>query len=133
MAINFNKALSVHQHTIGIREERANIIASNIANSDTPNYKARDLDFASALKSTRANNHFKLNTTNENHIQGSFNRLRQDAGYIVPNQPDTGDGNTVDGQVQKNNFLENAMEHQASLDFLKGKFTGMLTAIKGQN
>ena len=59
MAISFDKALGIAQHTVGIRSQRAELIASNIINADTPHYKARDLDFAAAMRNAKLN----LNTS----------------------------------------------------------------------
>ena len=54
MAISFDKALGVHQYTLGVRSQRAEVLSSNIANADTPNYKARDVDFAKAMNSAQS-------------------------------------------------------------------------------
>ncbi len=98
MAISFDKALGIHQYTLGIRAQRAEVLASNIANADTPHYKARDVDFSSALQAAKgrqqgmsmaatSEKHFDLKALTAQHVQ-----------YRVPDQPDTGDGNTVDMQ-----------------------------------
>ena len=50
MALSFDKAFGVHQYTLGVRAKRAEVLSSNIANADTPGYKARDIDFAQALQ-----------------------------------------------------------------------------------
>ena len=132
MAINFDKALGVHQFTVGIRAQRAELISSNIANADTPHFKAQDMDFSNALKAAKSrqnglamvntsNQHFNLQTLTQQHV-----------GYRVPNQPDTGDGNTVDVQQEKSAFMQNALEYQMSLGFLDSKFSGLKRALKGQ-
>jgi len=130
MAISFEKALGVSQYTVGIRSKRAEIIASNIVNADTPHYKAQDLDFASALKTATSSLNSSMSRTHDKHF--SVNSTMDDGlGYRVPNQPDTGDGNTVDVQVERNLYMQNALEYQSSLQFLGGKFKGLNLAIKG--
>lgn len=130
MAISFDKALGVAQHTVGIRSQRAELIASNIINADTPHYKARDLDFAAAMRSAKSNLNTSMARTNDRHF--SVNSTVNDGvAFRVPNQPDTGDGNTVDVQMERNLYMKNALEYQSSLQFLGAKFKGLKLAIKG--
>ncbi|MBR9726747.1 flagellar basal body rod protein FlgB [Shewanella intestini] len=132
MAINFDKALGVHQYSLGIRAQRAEVLSSNIANADTPHYKAQDLDFNAAMKA--ATSHQKgisMAHTNEKHFDLAA-LSREHIQYRVPNQPDTGDGNTVDMQQEQSAFMQNTLEYQMSLGFLEGKFTGMRKALTGQ-
>ncbi|WP_413110729.1 flagellar basal body rod protein FlgB [Thaumasiovibrio sp. DFM-14] len=131
MAISFDKALGVHQHTVGVRAKRAETLASNLANANTPGYKAKDIDFKQALSAATSGTSMGLNRTHERHIVATSKRSG-DQKFRVPNQPDTGDGNTVDAQVERNLFMQNALEYQASLDFLGSKFQTMTKAIKGQ-
>ncbi|NRA83386.1 MAG: flagellar basal body rod protein FlgB [Gammaproteobacteria bacterium] len=130
MAISFDKALGLAQHTVGIRSQRAELIASNIINADTPHYKARDLDFASAMRNAKSSLNTSMARTNDKHF--NLNASVSDGiGYRVPNQPDTGDGNTVDVQVERNLYMQNSLEYQSSLQFLGGRFKGLRLAIKG--
>ena len=131
MAINFDKALGVHQYSVGVRERRAEVIASNIANADTPGFKAKDLSFKDALASATQGRGFNLSKTSDRHISG-FRDVGSDVQFRVPNQPDTGDGNTVDVQTERASFMQNSMEYQASLSFLSSKIQTMRKAIKGQ-
>ncbi|RCU44597.1 MULTISPECIES: flagellar basal body rod protein FlgB [Corallincola] len=131
MAISFDRALGIHQHTVGIRTQRAEVLASNIANADTPQYKAQDIDFKQALANAQTRQGFAMASTNERHFNVNLPPTGE-LKYRVPNQPDTGDGNTVDMQVERNNYLQNALEHQASLTFLGSKFRGLTSAIKGE-
>ncbi|EEY71544.1 flagellar basal body rod protein FlgB [Grimontia hollisae] len=131
MAITFDKALGVHQHTVGVRAQRAETLASNLANANTPGYKAQDVDFEQALQAATSGANFGLSRTNERHIPASSQITGQKM-YRIPNQPDTGDGNTVDAQVERNLFMQNALEYQASLDFLGSKFKNMSKALKGE-
>lgn len=130
MSISFDKAFGIHQHTLGIRAQRAEVLASNIANADTPNYKARDIDFKAALANAKSRQ--SVATTHEKHFDLS-GKMPNEVKFRVPNQPDTGDGNTVDVQQERNMYLQNALEYQASLQFLNKKMKGLMTAIKGGN
>ncbi|MGB0893972.1 MAG: flagellar basal body rod protein FlgB [Parashewanella sp.] len=132
MAISFDKALGVHQHTLGIRAKRAEILSSNIANADTPGYKARDVDFAKAMKQAASQQRgVGLGSTHQKHF--SINsQLQTQTGYRVPNQPDTGDGNTVDMQQEQGAYMQNSLEYQMSLGFLESKFSGLRKAIRGE-
>ncbi len=131
MAITFDKALGVHQHTVGVRAHRSEVLASNIANADTPNYKARDIDFNRAFAAAKSKQSGGLQVTNEHHIHGGRNQFSE-LGYRVPDQADTGDGNTVDVQKEKTAFMQNGLEYQAGINFLSSKFSGLRKAIKGQ-
>jgi len=131
MAISFEKAFGVHQYTLRVREQRAEVLSSNIANADTPNYKARDLDFAAALERAQSRQSFAMSRSHEQHI-GAGSQFAAELGYRIPNQPDTGDGNTVDVQTERSKFLENALEHEASMRFLNGKIKGLMAAVKGE-
>ncbi len=131
MAISFEQAFGVHQYTVGVREQRAEILASNIANADTPHYKSRDVDFQAALATAQKRQGFALETTQSSHLDHQSTPMG-DVKYRQVNQPDTGDGNSVDVQVERNLYLQNAMEYQASLRFLNGKMKSMMSAIKGE-
>ncbi|PCJ88944.1 MAG: flagellar basal body rod protein FlgB [Thiotrichaceae bacterium] len=131
MPISFDSALGIHQQALSVRMQRTVLLASNIANADTPGYKARDIDFKSALMNI--NNQFtgSVATTNSKHIQNEMGNGSAEVLYRVPNQSSL-DGNTVDGDLEKTAFSENAIRYQASLTFLEGKFRGMLSALKGE-
>jgi len=134
MAISFDKALGVHPQAMLIRSQRAELIATNIANADTPGYKAKDIDFASALKAARSTQQSgnSMVTTDANHIAGGTRSVGGSALFRMPNQTDTGDGNSVDIQVERNLYTQNAMEYQASLQFLSGRFKGLNKALGSQ-
>ena len=131
MSISFDSALGVHQQALAIRSQRAEILASNIANADTPGYKARDIDFKTTLANIDNSAGSSLTRTNAKHIQINTTANNPEVLYRTPNQSSL-DGNTVDGQLEKSAFAENALRYQASLTFLGGKFKGMLAAIKGE-
>ncbi len=128
MAINFKTALGLHEHTLNIRAQRAEVLANNLANSDTPHFKSQDIDFKRALDMSLSNSRF----------DSEFNEREQDFDmasvlrYRIPEQPDTGDGNTVDTQKEQARFSENALQYQMTLNFLSNKFKGLKLAIKGE-
>jgi len=131
MPISFDSALGIHQQALAVRTQRTELLASNIANVDTPGYKAKDIDFKSALMSVSQQSSGSVSTTNSKHIQNDMRNGGTEVLYRVPNQSSL-DGNTVDGNLEKSAFSENAIRYQASLSFLEGKFRGMLTALKGE-
>ncbi|MFM2485058.1 flagellar basal body rod protein FlgB [Celerinatantimonas yamalensis] len=131
MGISFDKAFGVHQYTLGVRERRAEVLASNIANADTPNYKARDINFKKALENAMSGHDFRLSRTNERHIAG-VGSLDPTLEYRIPDQPDTGDGNTVDMQTEKAMYMENGIRYEASLNFLNSKISSLKKVITGQ-
>jgi flagellar basal-body rod protein FlgB len=117
-----------------IRSQRAEMLASNIANADTPGYKAKDIDFAQAFKAAtlsqqRGNS---MQRTDSKHMHGGSQLNSNIELFREPNQPDTGDGNSVDIQVERNLYVQNALEYQASLQFLTGKFKGLKKALGSQ-
>jgi flagellar basal-body rod protein FlgB len=134
MPISFDSALGIHADTLRIRGQRAEVLATNLANVDTPNYKARDFNFDDALKaaSISASQPGQLKATNSKHFSTSgANNLPVDLLYRQSFQ-DTFDGNTVDEQVEQSQFMQNSIQYQASLDFLGGKFRALTKAIKGE-
>ena len=113
MPINFDAAFGIHEKALLYRGERSAVIANNIANADTPNFKARDLNFMDALRA-----------------QQSMSEISGDLLYEVPTQPNI-DGNTVETQIEQAKFSENAMQYQASLTFLNSKMKNLMSAIRG--
>lgn len=122
----------IHEHAIAVRSRRAEILAANLSNSDTPNYKARDIDFSQALAvAQRATEGAELVTTDHRHVSGSGETLDSAVAlrYRMPFQPAL-DGNSVDTEIEQAKFLDNAMRYQASLGFLNGRIRSLLTAIR---
>jgi flagellar basal-body rod protein FlgB len=132
MPISLDSALGVHAQALQLRSRRAELLAENLANSDTPGYKARDVDFKQALGAARSNAE-ALKTTQPGHIQpGAANPAGvARTGFRNPLQPSL-DGNTVDVQVEQAAFARNAVDYQASLSFLSGRIRTLLTAIRGE-
>ena len=133
MSLSFDRALGLHEKALAFRAERAAVLANNIANADTPNYKARDLDFASVLEAQQsgANRTVSLQRPHANHIPAQ-SLIDQAAGlrYRTPHQPSI-DGNTVEVQAEQARYTENAIDFQASFTFLNSKFKGLMTALRG--
>jgi len=133
-----DSALGFHQDALRIRAQRQEIIAANIANADTPNYKARDVDFKSAMQQVMhqaGSGRLSTVKTSENHINGAATS-NASAGLgeplFRPIMQGSVDGNTVDMDVERNAFADNAIRYQASLQMLNGQIKKMLTAIQGQ-
>jgi len=132
MSISFDSALGIHESALRLRGQRAGILANNLANIDTPNYKARDLDFKQLLnQQTSGGNTFAAQMTNERHMPAD-SMFGEDADllYRTPQQPSI-DGNTVEDQIEHAEYMKNSLAFQASFQFLNSKFQGLKTAIRG--
>ncbi|TVP89367.1 MAG: flagellar basal body rod protein FlgB [Pseudomonadaceae bacterium] len=134
MSLNFDRALGVHEQALKFRAERASVLSNNLANADTPNFKARDLDFQTVLQAqkTSTDSSFRADRTHAQHLpaQGFLDQAAA-LRFRTPSQPAI-DGNTVDTEVEKAKFAENAIDFQASFTFLDGKFKGLMTALRGE-
>jgi len=131
MPINFESALGVHDQALALHSRRAEILANNIANADTPGFKARDLNFSELLKNEMGQN-VRLAATHRGHISTASNASSQEhLQYRLPMQASL-DGNTVDLQVEQAEYAKNALRFQTSITFLTGKFQGLSKAIKGE-
>lgn len=129
MAISFSKAFAGHDKTLEFRSARAAVLANNIANADTPNYKARDISFDSLLSDE--SNKLKLAGTNSRHIAGEgFASESEGLLYRNANQPSL-DGNTVDMQREQAEYAQNSMQFDTSFMFLDRKISGMKKALIG--
>lgn len=130
-SINFQNALGIHDDALRIRAQRSEILANNLANSDTPGFKARDLDFQAALKGEMKRiSSLPVDRTDDYHIKGK-GRAESDLLYRHPTQPSI-DGNTVDDHIEHAEFTKNALDYNASFEFLSGKFKGLMKAIRGE-
>ena len=128
-----DRAFSIHDDAMQIRSRRSSILAANIANADTPDYKARDMDFSAMMKQSIAgnDNSFHMSRTNEHHLSASSTQTDPNIKYRKPLNASL-DGNTVDMHAEQARFSQNAVEYQTSLTMLSGKIKGLLLAIKGQ-
>ena len=111
---------------------RQAVLANNLANADTPGYKARDLDFDAALRAAGSGGNGLLASTSEQHYRtGSIDGLNPFQVLREGVQPSL-DGNTVDPERARAGFAQAALEYRASMSFVESKVRGMLTAITGQ-
>lgn len=131
MSISFKAALGIHDQALLLRSRRTEILAANLAHADTPNYKARDIDFRTALASSASEAHTSLRATHAMHIQAGSGAPGGEPLYRVPDHASL-DGNTVDSRAEHAKFSENALRYQATLSFLGGKFNTLTRAIKGE-
>lgn len=119
---------------LSLRAQRSELITSNLANADTPGYKAADIDFESALAA--ASDGGDLKRTHGRHLAMDGSSLNNQGGdmnlsYRVPNQPRL-DGNTVDTDVERMAFTENAIRYQATLNFLDGRIKSIVNTLRGE-
>lgn len=133
MLSKIDQELSFVQTALDLRARRQEVLASNLANADTPNYKARDFNFDSALKSAMGatGGSLQLDTTSARHISGlggSGAASGVDLMYRTPLQPSL-DGNTVDPDLERANFADNAMHYQFLLSNLTESFKEMSQAL----
>jgi flagellar basal-body rod protein FlgB len=127
---NIDQALGIHAQTTQLRARRAEILAANLANADTPHYQARDLDFSALLDAELDG--AALNRTDARHLAlGETGDFGFELMYRSPAQTSL-DQNTVDVQAERAAFLDNAMRYQASLRFLNSRLSGLLNAFRGE-
>lgn len=115
---------------LNLTEQRASLIARNLANTNTPEYKAQDLNFEEAMQGAAQGP--ELRVTNANHLEprDSF-ESGPSVYYRVPMQTRI-DGNTVDDEIERKNFIENSLRYQASLGFAEAKAAQYLKALRGE-
>jgi len=136
MSISFDKALGIHEKALGFRAQRAEVLANNIANADTPNYKARDLEFGSVLAAQAAKGQQGsfggVNLTNEKHIAAEGMEIADPSlRFRTPHHASL-DQNTVDVQIEQASYAQNAVDFQASFTLLNSKFKGLISALRGE-
>jgi flagellar basal-body rod protein FlgB len=135
-----DSALGFHQDALRLRAKRQELIAANIANADTPNYKARDIDFKAAMQQATqqaAGSSLSTIKTSDKHMNGAATANTTSTGgpgepLFRPVMQGSVDGNTVDMDVERNAFADNAIRYEASLLMMNGQIKKMLTAIQGQ-
>jgi flagellar basal-body rod protein FlgB len=136
MPLSLDSYLGVQQDALKVQSKRMEVLAKNLANVDTPNYKAQDIDFKTALAQAGAPGAaLPLATTTSNQIGNSATTGDIDTSgalkYRVPLAPSL-DGNTVDAQMEQAAFADNTVRYQATLTFLSGSLKELMTAITGQ-
>ncbi|MBC7781957.1 MAG: flagellar basal body rod protein FlgB [Proteobacteria bacterium] len=133
MISRFDDHFDYRLQVMNLRAARQQVLATNIANADTPNYKARDIDFAAQLKRIQTG-------------EGGFSIARTHGAHLAPKGAGAGnfalkyrdvvqpsiDGNTVDTNVEMGRFTENAIRYQADIAFMQSRVSGLQRAISGQ-
>ncbi len=138
MSNSLDNLLNFHQQALNLRGIRQQLLASNIANGDTPNYKARDIDFTSTLQAALAQGGSAsdpasvLATTSPGHI-GAAAQGSLDSAAVLYRSADQNsiDGNTVDMDTERAQFADNAVHYEANLTMLNHQIKTMLAAIQG--
>jgi flagellar basal-body rod protein FlgB len=130
MPLDINQVFAPHERVLTAASQRMELLAANLANADTPNYKARDIDFKAALQAAGQQGAVTLATTSRGHIQGAGAGNRPEALYRMPDQPSL-DGNTVDAQKESAAIAETSTRYQASLTFLDQRIRLLRAAITG--
>jgi flagellar basal-body rod protein FlgB len=138
MLNRLDEALSFHQNALRVRGQRQELIAANIANADTPNFKARDIDFKAAMQSAMAGNSrevFNTVKTSAQHLDGIPKSNSNTS--TAPGEPlfrpiiqGSVDGNTVDMDVERNQFADNGIRYEASLTLINSQLKQMLAALQ---
>jgi len=126
-----DKALGVPVAALQLRAMRTKVLAENMANADTPNFKARDIDFKAAMRQAQGEL-MVLNTTQANHLQPPGSAPQPpELLYRYPFSPSL-DGNTVETQAEQAKFAENTVNYQATLTILGSRITGLIGALRGE-
>lgn len=132
MTNRFDDQLSIQRATLGVLTYRQELLASNIANADTPHFKARDIDFRDALAGAvagRKDASLALSVTARGHLGGGMeSKLAASARYRTEFQPSI-DGNTVNMDIERAAFAENALRLEAALSFINGSFKSQQLAL----
>ena len=121
--------LSFYSKALELRGKRNNILASNIANAATPNFKARDISFLDELK--KIDKSGPIMTSHENHIVHNTGNSMNETSYREPLITSL-DGNTVELAVEQMQFSENSMRYSTTVNFLSGKINKIMSAIRGE-
>ena len=135
MNSRIDRSLDFQEKALGLRAHRQQVLAGNIANADTPHYKARDFDFSTALQEALAgqgSGDLRLSKTSVRHLDGAAGSGPARLLYRMPTQ-DSADGNTVEMDVERAQFSENAIRYEAGLTFISGKIKTMLSAMQSQS
>ncbi len=133
---SISESLSVLSHAINLRTQRHQVLASNIANADTPQYKARDFNFQDAMQNAMAGRTevggIPLATTSAGHLRGTGANGAAAIKFRTETQSAV-DGNTVDMDVERTQIAENALQYQILTQLIGDKFKGMRTALSSTN
>jgi flagellar basal-body rod protein FlgB len=129
--MKLDDVFGIHEQALKLRARRGEVLAANLANADTPGFKARDIDFRKVLDQQLAPPPVRLAATRASHIQGHRADLApSQLQYRVPQQVSL-DGNSVEIEAEQARFGANALQYQASLGFIDGTIKRLMTAITG--
>ncbi|MDR2877127.1 MAG: flagellar basal body rod protein FlgB [Chromatiales bacterium] len=133
MTSKIDQAFGLNAQALKLYGQRAETLAANMANADTPGYKARDIDFKSVLQGAMGAGDSAMMRSDARHISPDIDLVTGAARlmYRIPLQP-SADGNSVDVQTEQAQFTQNAMRHQASFTFLDGTIKNLISAIRGE-
>ncbi|MEI7737395.1 MAG: flagellar basal body rod protein FlgB [Burkholderiaceae bacterium] len=123
-----SNAFGIHERALSVRSQRMEVLARNIANADTPNYKAQDIDFKAMLQDVKTE---YLNATNDKHYAGIQDAPDDGMRYRIPYNSSF-DGNTVEISLEQAQFGKAAGDYQATLQFLENRIGGIRKALKGE-
>ena len=129
MTNSIKQQFEVYSNALGLRNKRNEILASNIANAATPNFKARDINFEAEL--ARALKVGPMKTSSEGHMALASKNLPNKIQYRQSLNPSM-DGNTVELSVEQGEFSENSIRYQTTLNFINSKLSGLMSAIRGE-
>ncbi|BBD81031.1 flagellar basal body rod protein FlgB [Aerosticca soli] len=128
MGASLDNLFGIHTAAMDIWQRRSELLANNLANTDTPGFKARDVDFRKALQAVSGTStNLALATPSAGQIDPGTEALTRTA-WRVPTQPSM-DGNTVDPHVEQAAFAGNTVHYQASLSFITAQIHMLRTAL----
>ena len=122
-----DRAFGVHEQALGMRSQRMEVLARNIANADTPQFKAQDIDFRSVLKDAQVG---AMQTTHSHHMPTDQTDSKGGLMYRVPFNV-AFDGNTVELAVEQAKYGQSAADYQATLSILESRISGIRKALRG--
>ena len=125
-----DQALGIHPQALQLRSQRLEVLARNIANADTPHFKARDIDFKAVLNAA-SQPEAPLGATHPGHQADSPMLAEETLGYRVPLN-NAVDGNTVEMSIEQAQYGKAAAEYQATLNFLENRFGSLRKALRGE-
>tara|TARA_B110000046_G_C13024129_1_gene412843 strand:+ start:4600 stop:4986 length:387 start_codon:yes stop_codon:yes gene_type:complete len=124
----FDSAFGIHERALDLRGQRMEVIARNIANVDTPHFKAQDIDFKQVLNDAQGDH--SLRATHSSHIQSAGSQKQANTVFTIPFNVSL-DGNTVEMSVEQAKYGKAAAQYQATLRFIEGDISGIRKALRG--
>ncbi|SFR51047.1 flagellar basal body rod protein FlgB [Thiomicrospira sp. ALE5] len=127
----FDNVFGVHEQALRLRQQRTELLASNLANAETPHFKARDIDFRAAMTGALADqNTMGMARTHGAHIGSADGGASGLVQYRMPTQPSI-DGNTVETHIEQTLFTDNALMYQTTLEFIDNRIQRIKGALRG--